>query len=197
VLPLDTIAGDHQCEVAFGDVEIGPESRLTADDANLSVVEKIMQRGAVAECARMTGMSQHMLEMAVAFCKERIVYEKTLDNFQVIQHRCADMLVNVEASRYVTYNAAWRIGRGLTAAREAAMAKAWTSDACQSVCAEASHIHGAIGFTDTHDAQLFLRRAKAAELAFGDSGYQTAFLAQTMQQCPPSGADRMEGTKTL
>ncbi len=176
VTALDTIAGDRQCEIVFGGVTVREEDVIGQVDAAYPVILAAVERGAVAECARMTGMAAHMLEMTVSFTNERIVYGKQLGVFQVIQHRACDMLVDVEASRFTTYEAAWRIGQGLEAWREVAIAKAWTSDACQRVCADASHIHGAIGFTDEHDAPLFLRRAKAAELAFGDSAFHTALV---------------------
>ncbi len=180
VTPLDTIAGDRQCAVDFKDTYVAPENLLVTSNSEFPTIRKTIQRGAVAECARMTGIAQRMLEMAVDFSKERIVFGQPVGSFQVIQHRCADMLVNVEASRLVTCEAAWRISEGLEAAQEVAVAKAWTSQACQQVCADASHIHGAIGFTAKHDAQLFMRRAKAAELAFGYSRHHTVSIAMML-----------------
>ena len=63
------------------------------------------------------------------------------------------------------------------AGREVAIAKAWVSDAYSRVCAVAHQCHGAIGFTKEHDMQLYSRRAKAAEVAFGDSDHHLETVA--------------------
>jgi alkylation response protein AidB-like acyl-CoA dehydrogenase len=79
------------------------------------------------------------------------------------------MATDVEGAKFITYQAAWMLSEGLPADREVAMAKAWVSDAYKRVCALGHQSHGAIGFTKEHNMQLYSRRAKAAELAFGDS----------------------------
>ena len=60
------------------------------------------------------------------------------------------------------------------------MAKAWVSEACRRVYAEAHQIHGGIGFTIDHDLQLYSRRAKAAALAFGDADFHREMVAQEL-----------------
>jgi alkylation response protein AidB-like acyl-CoA dehydrogenase len=60
------------------------------------------------------------------------------------------------------------------------MATAWASDAYTRVCLDAHQAHGAIGFTKEYDLQLFTRRAKAAELAYGDTRHHSEMLADLM-----------------
>jgi alkylation response protein AidB-like acyl-CoA dehydrogenase len=88
------------------------------------------------------------------------------------------MVVDVDGSRFMTYQAAWKIAEGLPASKEAAMAKAWTSDASRRVTSLAHQIHGAISFTEEYDVHLFYRRAKAGEVAFGDTEYHLEKVAQ-------------------
>ncbi|MCL0101457.1 acyl-CoA dehydrogenase, partial [Dehalococcoidia bacterium] len=92
----------------------------------------------------------------------------------------ANMVTDVDGSRYISYEAIWRLSEGLDASKEVSMAKAWTSDAYRRVCALGHQIHGGIGFTKEHDMQLFYRRAKAAELAFGDGDFHRELVAESL-----------------
>ncbi|MCY3638995.1 MAG: acyl-CoA dehydrogenase family protein, partial [Chloroflexi bacterium] len=87
---------------------------------------------------------------------------------------------DVEGSRYITYQAAWRLSEGEDATQEVAMAKAWVSDAYRRICALGHQCHGAIGFTKEHNMQLYSRRAKAAELAFGDTDFHLEAVADNI-----------------
>ena len=90
------------------------------------------------------------------------------------------MLTDVDGARYIAYEAIWRVSEGLDASTEVSMAKAWVSDAYRRTVAVAHQIHGGIGFTKEHDLQLYFRRAKAAELAFGDGDYHRDLVAQKL-----------------
>jgi alkylation response protein AidB-like acyl-CoA dehydrogenase len=86
----------------------------------------------------------------------------------------------VDGARYSTYHAAWRASEGLDFSREAAVAKAWASDAAHRVTMLGHQIHGAISYTDEHDMHLYYRRAKTAELAFGDAAYHLERVAEKL-----------------
>ena len=102
------------------------------------------------------------------------------DRFQAVQHHCANMATDVEGSKYVTYQAAWMLSERLECSKQVATAKAWVSDAYQRICALGHQSHGAIGFTKEHDMQLFSRRAKAAEVFFGDTDYHLEIVAKSL-----------------
>jgi alkylation response protein AidB-like acyl-CoA dehydrogenase len=72
------------------------------------------------------------------------------------------------------------LSEGLPGTREIAIAKAWAGEACQRVMAVAHQIHGAIGVTIDHDLQYYTRRAKAAEVSFGDASFYREVVAQEM-----------------
>ncbi len=114
------------------------------------------------------------------YVKERVQYGRPIGSFQSIQHQCVDMLVEVEGARHLTYQAAWRLSQGLPCAMEVSMAKAWTGEGCSWVCDKACHLHGALGYTEDHDAHLYLRRIKAAELTFGDASFHQEIIAQEL-----------------
>ena len=125
----------------------------------------------------MIGMAQQALEMSVDYAKQRVQFGHPIGSFQVIQHYCAQMVTDVESSRYITYRVAWMIDKGLPCSREVAIAKAWVGGACRRVAALAHQIHGAIAFTADHDLGLYYRRLKEAELAFGDDEFHKELLA--------------------
>ncbi len=177
---LKTIASDRQSEVIFQDVKVHASAILGEVDRGWSVIEKVLQYAAVGKCAEMLGGGQEVLDMTVEYVKQRVQFGRPIGSFQAIQHHCANMATDIEGSRYVTYQAAWRLAEGLPAIREVAIAKAWVSDAYRRVCALAHQCHGAIGFTKEHNLQLYTRRAKAAELAFGDADLHREAVAETI-----------------
>jgi 3-oxocholest-4-en-26-oyl-CoA dehydrogenase beta subunit len=141
------------------------------------VLERLMEIAAVAKCAEMVGGMQAAFERSVAYAKERRQFGKPIGSFQAVQHHCANMVVDVDGARFLTYQAAWKIAENMPAAVEASMAKAWTSEAARKVTTLAHQIHGAISFCEEHDIHLYYRKAKAGETAFGDGNFHLARLA--------------------
>ena len=177
---LKTIANDKLCEVVFDKVKVPKANVLGETDADWTQVEKIVQRAAVAKCCEIVGCIQQALDMTVEYSKDRKQYGRPIGSFQVIQHYCADMATDVDGTRLAVYQAAWMLSQGLPCAQEVAIAKAWASEACQRVMALAHQIHGAIGVTIDHDLQYYTRRAKAAEVSFGDASYYHEVVAKEM-----------------
>ena len=166
---LKTIASDRQSEVSFDNVSVSSSSLLGEKNQGWKTIEKVLKWGAIGKCAEMSGGGQSVLDMTVEYAKQRTQFGRPIGTFQAIQPHCANMATDVEGAKFITYQAAWMLSEGLPADREVAMAKAWVSDSYKRVCALGHQSHGAIGFTKEHNMQLYSRRAKAAELAFGDS----------------------------
>ena len=177
---LKTIANDKLCEVVFDQLKVPKENILGELNQGWQEVQKIIQRAAVAKCCEMVGCIQQALDMTVDYAKERKQYDRPIGSFQVIQHYCADMATDVDGTRLSTYQAAWMLSEGLPCTQEVAIAKAWAGEACQRVMALAHQIHGAIGVTIDHDLQYYTRRAKAAEVSFGDASFYREIVAQEM-----------------
>ena len=177
---LKTIANDKLCEVVFNQVSVPKENILGQLNQGWGEVKKIIERAAVGKCCEMVGCIQQALDMTVDYAKERKQYGRPIGSFQVIQHYCADMITDVEGTRLSAYQTAWLVSEGLPCTQEVAIAKAWAGEACQRVMALAHQIHGAIGVTIDHDLQYYTRRAKAAEVTFGDAGFYREVVAQEM-----------------
>jgi alkylation response protein AidB-like acyl-CoA dehydrogenase len=177
---LKTIAEDKQCEVTFDQMPVPEGNILGRLDQGWSTVQKILERAAVGKCCEMVGNIQRVLEMTVDYAKERKQFDRPIGSFQAIQHYCADMATDVDGARFSTYRAAWMLSEGLPCTKEVAIAKAWIGEASQRVFALAHQIHGAIGVTIEHDLHYYTRRAKAAELAFGDADFHREIVATEM-----------------
>ena len=177
---LETIAGDKLCEVVFDQMPVPKANILGRLNQGRSAVQKIIQRAAVGKCCEMVGNVQRVLEMTVDYAKERKQFDRPIGSFQVIQHYCADMATDVDSARFSTYQAAWMLSEGLPCTKEVAIAKAWIGEASQRVFALAHQIHGAIGVTIEHDLHYYTRRAKAADLAFGDADFYREIVAGEM-----------------
>lgn len=174
---LKTIASDRQSEIVLDNVALPASAALGEVNKGWDTIEKALAWGAIGKCAEMVGGAEQVLEMTVEYAKQRTQFGRPIGSFQAIQHHCANMATDVEGSRYITYQAAWLLSEGEEASQEVAMAKAWVSDAYRRICALGHQCHGAIGFTKEHNMQLYSRRAKAAELAFGDTDYHLETVA--------------------
>ncbi|CAN5482471.1 acyl-CoA dehydrogenase family protein [soil metagenome] len=125
-------------------------------------------RVAVAIAAELTGVGQRAMEMAVEYAREREQFVRQIGAYQGVSHRCANMLLNVEESRSLTYFAAWAADaepESLPIA--AAMANGRASDAAWDTCANALQVFGGIGFTWEHDLQFWLKRSRVAGRMLG------------------------------
>lgn len=177
---LKTIAGDKQCEVIFDNVRVPKKNILGKLDKGWPVVAKMLEMAAVAKCAEMVGGAQAALDMSVAYAKERIQFGRPIGSFQAIQHHCANMVTDVDGSRFITYQAAWKVSEGLPATMEVSMAKAWVSEAYRRVTQLGHQIHGGIGFCMDHDMPLYFKEAKAAESTFGNADWHREIVAQQL-----------------
>ena len=175
--PLVTTAYDKQAEVVFDKVKVPARNILGKLDQGWAIVDKLLEQAAVAKCAEMVGGAQQVLEMSVAYAKERVQYEKPIGSFQVIQHYLANMWMDIEGAVNITYETAWKESEGLPCAMEAAATKAWVNEAYKNTVRKGLQIHGAMGVTADCDIGLYFRRAKAAELVFGDTDFQQHKIA--------------------
>jgi alkylation response protein AidB-like acyl-CoA dehydrogenase len=133
----------------------------------------------IALAAEEVGGAQRCLDMSVDYAKVRYQFGRPIGSFQAIKHRCADMLLQVESARSAAQYAARAAAEDSAEVPVAAsLSKATCSDAYFFTAAENIQVHGGIGFTWDHDAQLYFKRAKSSQLFLGDSTYHREQLAQ-------------------
>jgi alkylation response protein AidB-like acyl-CoA dehydrogenase len=165
------------CEVTLKDVTVGGEARLGA--AGGRALARVLDRATVGLCAEMCGGAQRVLDMTVEYAKIRQAFGRPIGSYQGVKHRAADMLVDVENSKSITYYAAWALDEGVPEGPLAvSMAKAYVSDAYRRIAGAGIQLHGGIGFTWEHDLHLYFKRAKGSEFTFGDATYHRERVAQ-------------------
>ena len=175
---VPTIADDKLCEVTFNNVKVPKKNIIGAVDKGWPIAVKVREQAALAKCAEMLGGADAVLEMTVAYVKDRVQYGRPIGAFQVIQHFCSNMWISVDTSRNIIYETAWKISEGIPASMEVAAAKGWLNEAYKFVAERGVQCHGAIGTTRDHDMGLYYRRAMAADLAYGDTDFQRELVAQ-------------------
>jgi alkylation response protein AidB-like acyl-CoA dehydrogenase len=147
--------------------------------SNVEVIERANDFASVALCAELVGLMQNLMEMTLDYTRSRQQFDRPIGIFQAIQHQCADMLLYTESARSATYHAAWALDAKVPgAARAAAVAKAYCSEAARRVANSACQCHGGIGFTWEHDLHLYYKRAKLSEVLLGDPSYHRERVAQ-------------------
>ena len=182
VTQLSTIASDRQCEVVLNQVSVPASSLLGEVDQGWPILQRALERATAGKCIEMLGGAAAVVDMTVEYVKGRTQFGRPIGSFQAVQHHCANMATDVEGSRVVAYQAAWKVSEGVPAQREVSVAKAWVSAAYQRVCSTAHQTHGAIGFTKEHDLQLYTRRAKIQELNYGDVNFHKDVALQYMER---------------
>jgi alkylation response protein AidB-like acyl-CoA dehydrogenase len=169
------------CEVKLDNVTVPASALLGELHQGWPVLARVIDRAAVALSAEICGAAQRVLDMTVEYAKLRVAFGKPIGSYQGVKHKCADMLVEIENAKSLTYYAAWAIDEDdADAAIAASMAKAAASDAGRKVCAAGIQLHGGIGMTWEHDLHLYLKRAKADEVAFGDATWHRERVARLM-----------------
>ena len=167
------------CEVTLNDVAVPAAALLGPQDGGWAPLQRVIQRATVALCAEMCGGAQKVLDMTTEYAKIRIAFGKPIGAYQGVKHKAADMLVDVENAKSLTYYAAWAVDENVPeAALAASMAKAYASDAYRKVAGTGIQLHGGIGFTWEHDLHLYFKRAKSSEFTFGDATYHREKVAQ-------------------
>jgi len=179
---LKTLTGQKLCEVAFKNVTVPRANVLGEVDKGWPIMKKVLDEATIAECAWMIGGAQWVLETSVEYAKERIQFGKPIGSFQAIQHKCANMAIDVEGAVDITYYAAWAVSENDPGiAMAASMAKAWCSDIYTRAAAEGIQIHGGIGFTWDHDMHLYFKRAKSSEVTWGNGDYHREKVADMLE----------------
>ncbi|MDP9182953.1 MAG: acyl-CoA dehydrogenase [Actinomycetota bacterium] len=181
---LDLTRG--MAEVAFAgapfrlvsDVDVAADALAVGSDLTLVVL-----------AAEQVGLAQRCLDVAVAWCAQRVQFDRPIGSFQAIKHRLVDLLLQVELSRSAKEEAVAAADRHLEdpnphSARAlriaASMAKAVCGEAAVEVAREALHLFGGIGFTWEHDAHLYYRRALSDALLLGDASRHRVRLAAAL-----------------
>jgi alkylation response protein AidB-like acyl-CoA dehydrogenase len=180
VTPLKTMDSTRRLsEVKFDNVKASATDVVGSIGDGWKTLAEILDRGKVMIAAEMMGGAQKVLDMSVEYAKVRVQFGRPIGSFQAVQHKCANMMIDVEGGKSAVYYAAWAVSNEVAEAPlAAALCKAAASDAYRRVSADGIQVHGGIGFTWDHDMHLYFKRAKSSEFTFGDATYNRELVAQ-------------------
>jgi alkylation response protein AidB-like acyl-CoA dehydrogenase len=152
-----------------------PAVRLTTGGAGLQALESGLDIALLAIGADQLGGAQYCFDMTLEYIKLRRQFNREIGSFQAVKHRMADALIQVEMARAGLERVTWDHSENLAA--DAAVSKAWGSDAYNALAAEAIQLHGGVGFTWEHDAHLYFRRARFDAAFLGDAAFHRERVA--------------------
>ena len=182
--PLTSLAKDKQSKVEFNQVRVPRKNLIGELDQGWPIAQDMLDRATVLLCAQIVGAARKDAEMAFEYSKNRVAFGRSIAAFQSIQHLCADMLVWVDGAQLLTYEALWKMDRGLPAGIEVSQAKAFCNDKCQVVVRSSQTIHGGIGFMMEFDLHLWYRRVCAWTMRLGTSFEHRARIARALLDQP-------------
>jgi alkylation response protein AidB-like acyl-CoA dehydrogenase len=146
-----------------------------------AAIDALRDEWCAALAAESLGVAERMLELTVAYAKERVQFGRPVGANQAVKWRIADMAHAVDRMRAAVYHAAVKIDAGAEdRALAVAMAKAATAEPGAFVGSQAIHVHGGIGYTWEHDLHLYFKRIKSNELLLGDTSAHLARVADAV-----------------
>lgn len=177
---IPTIGMEKLCEVSFKDVAVPKKNILGELDKGLPIVSKVMERAAIAKASESLGAMDGIVPMTNDYLKDRVQYDEPLARFQALQHIMADMFISLTTSKYLVYKAVWMESEGLPCAKEVAMAKSYVNQNYKELSRLMIRLYGGNGTHREFKPGLYYRRAKAASVAFGDTGFQREKIARAI-----------------
>ncbi|MCC6641981.1 MAG: acyl-CoA dehydrogenase family protein [Deltaproteobacteria bacterium] len=172
VRPQQRIDSRSAAMVELESVVAGHDDVLGEPGSGGALLEQVVDRATVGVCAEMLGLMTEAFERTLAYLKTRVQFGVPIGSFQALKHRAALCFIEIELSRSAVMAAARAVDEDSPEAQQlVSAAKARCSDAAIRVTNEAVQMHGGIGMTDEHDIGFFMKRARVAELTFGDAAW--------------------------
>lgn len=170
------------CEVFFDQVFVPEANRLGTEGDGFSIAMRTFDQSRPMVAAFGLGLTQRCVDESMAYATERKSMGKRLIDHQAIAHRLADMRIRLEASRLLTYQAAWLADQGQSNTVQASIAKAFSSDAAMWAATEAIQIYGGMGYSTEYPVEKLFRDAKVLQIYEGTSEIQRNIIAREMER---------------
>lgn len=167
-------------EIVFENCRIPADNILGEEDAGFKVAMKTLDGGRIGIASQALGIAQGALDQAVDYAKERKQFDKPISSFQGVSFQLADMATQIEASRLLVYNAAYRASAGLSYSQASAMAKLMASETAMKVTTQAVQILGGYGYTREFPVERMMRDAKITEIYEGTSEIQRLVIGTSL-----------------
>lgn len=172
VVPQTRIDHRGVALVRLANVEVPDAARVGGEGAGAELVEQVVDFATAGLCAEMLGSMSRAFELTLEHLKSREQFGVPIGSFQALKHRAANCFMEIELARSCVLAAVRAVDAGDADARRlVSLAKARCSDAFVLVANEGVQMFGGVGMTDEYDIGLYLKRARVAELTFGDAAF--------------------------
>ncbi len=169
----------NAARIVFDNVEVTADSVLGEVDQAGSLLDGVLNIGRGAVAAEMIGLSEEVFGRTVTYLKERKQFGKLIGEFQALQHRAAQLYIDIEITRAAVLKALQALDHDAGKAGAAvAVAKARAGTTATLAVQEGVQMHGGMGMTDQFDIGFFMKRARVCQELFGDSNYHADQLAR-------------------
>jgi alkylation response protein AidB-like acyl-CoA dehydrogenase len=165
------MAGYPLYTVTFADVTVSAADALGSIDLAWPALNEEMMKAAVLQSAMVIGAGERVLDITVAYAKERVQFGEPIGKHQAVQYLTTDVAIQGHTARLLALQAAWRIDSGRSFLREASLAKAAANKAAAGMTHASHEVHAGIGFMIDYDLQLYTMRCKHWEYNLGDARY--------------------------
>ena len=167
-------------EIIFEDCRVPVGNLLGAEGEGFKIAMTTLDGGRNGIAAQAVGIAQGALDAAVGYAKERVQFGKPIAAQQGVSFKLADMATSVEASRLLTYQAAWRESEGLSYGKESAMSKLFAGDTAMKVTTEAVQVFGGYGYTKDYPVERYMRDAKITQIYEGTQEIQRLVISRML-----------------
>lgn len=167
-------------EIIFEDCRVPKENLLGKEGEGFKIAMMTLDGGRNGIAAQAVGIAQGALEAATEYAKDRKQFGKPIALQQGIGFKLADMATAVEASRLLTYQAAWKESEGLPYGKESAMAKLMAGDTAMKVTTDAVQVFGGYGYTKEYPVERFMRDAKITQIYEGTQEVQRLVISRML-----------------
>ncbi|MCZ6689514.1 MAG: acyl-CoA dehydrogenase family protein [Planctomycetota bacterium] len=170
----------NTAEVIFEEVAVPAGNLLGREGDGFAIAMKTFERSRPGIAAGGVGIGRSAMEQAIAYAKQRRAFGQPIAQFQAIQFMLADMAVDIQAARWLTWHAAWLSDRGKPSNTEASMAKALAADSAMRITTDAVQILGGYGFSREYPVEKMMRDAKVLQIYEGTSQIQRVVIARSL-----------------
>jgi alkylation response protein AidB-like acyl-CoA dehydrogenase len=169
----------NAARIELADVEVDSDHVLGEVDQGNALLEGVLNIGRAAVASEMVGLSEEVFSRTVTYLKERKQFGKAIGEFQALQHRAAQLYIDIEITRAAVLKAQQTLdGNFDGAANAVAVAKARAGTTATRAVQEGVQMHGGMGMTDQFDIGFFMKRARVCEELFGDANFHADRLAR-------------------
>jgi len=169
----------NAARIMFDNVEVNADGVLGEVDQGGALLEGVLNIGRGAVASEMVGLSEEVFGRTVGYLKERKQFGKLIGEFQALQHRAAELYIEIEITRASVLKALQALdGNFEKAGAAVAVAKARAGSTATLAVQEGVQMHGGMGMTDQFDIGFFMKRARVCQELFGDSNFHADQLAR-------------------